>query len=104
MTTIHLQKPFLLCGAVSASLATFAVESSAQARAGLESPLSHAVAEALRSPFHGDHLPHGLRDSRLLLSATVHPSGVSGHAGRMHRKQRHPLPRTTRGRSAKCSC
>ena len=93
-----LRMPGFLFGAVSASLATFAVESSAQARAGLESPLSHAVAEALRSPFHGDHLPHGLRESRLLLSATVHPSGVSSHAGPAA-SQTAPSPATDDARS-----
>jgi len=59
MTTIHLRKPVFLFGAVSVTSATLAVETSAQSRPTPERPLSDAMAEVLRSPFHGDHAPSG---------------------------------------------
>lgn len=59
MTTIHLRKPVLLVGAVSVTAATLAAETSAQSRPTAELFLSDAMAEALRTPFHGDHAPSG---------------------------------------------
>ena len=59
MTTIHLRKPVLLFGVFAASAATLAAETSAQSRPTPERPLSDAVAEVLRSPFHGGHAPSG---------------------------------------------
>lgn len=59
MTTIHLRKPVLLFGAVSVTAATLAVETAAQSRPTPELFLSDAMAEALRSPLHGDHAPSG---------------------------------------------
>lgn len=59
MTTIHLRKPVLFFGVLAASLATLAAETSAQSRPTPERALSDAMAEVLRSPFHGDHAPSG---------------------------------------------
>ena len=77
MTTIRLRKPVLLSGAVSVSLA-LAVETSAQSRPAPEHPLSNAMAEALRSPFHSDHVPPGSPGRDLLPSSTSSPRGPSG--------------------------
>ena len=62
MTTVYPGKPVLLISAISASLATLAVEGSAQPRSAPESTLSDAVAEALQGPFHGDDAPRARRN------------------------------------------
>ena len=59
MTTNHLSRPVFLFGAVAVAAATLAAETSAQSRPTPERPLSDAMAEALRSPFRGDHAPSG---------------------------------------------
>ena len=81
MATIHLRKPILLSGAVSVSLATLAVETSAQSRPTPERPLSDAMAEALRGPFHGDLAPPGSPGHDLLLSSTASPRGLADRVG-----------------------
>ena len=81
MTTIHLRKPFLLCGGVSVLLAALAIETSAQARAALESPLSHAVGKALRSPFHSYYAPPGSPGRGLVPSSTASPLELPGLVG-----------------------
>lgn len=81
MTTIHLRKPILLLGAVSALLATLAVEVSAQTRSTPGHLLSDAMAEALQSPFHGDRAPPGSPGHDLLPSSTAYPHALAGRAG-----------------------
>ena len=81
MTTVHFRKPVLFFGAISASFATLAVETSAQPRSAPERPLSDAVSEALRSPFHADHAAPGPRGQRLLLPVAGSLLALPTHIG-----------------------
>ena len=58
-----------------------AAETTAQPRSGPGWPLSHAVAQALLSPFHGGHAPGEQRDPRSRLSAAGSAAGSPDHAG-----------------------
>ena len=60
MNTVGCRKLVLFFGALSASFAALAAEAAAQPRSAPERPLSDAVSEALRSPFHSDHALSGL--------------------------------------------
>ena len=71
MTTSHPRKPFHLLGALSVSIAALAAETAAQSRPTPARPVSDAIAEVLRGPFHVERAP-----------ATVHgriltPSGAA---------------------------
>lgn len=81
MATIHLRKPILTLGCSFGVVATLAVETSAQSRPTPERPLSDAMAEALRGPFHGDLAPPGSPGHDLLLSSTVSPLGLADRVG-----------------------
>jgi hypothetical protein len=70
MTTIHPRNPVRFIGALSVSIAALAAETSAQSRPTPAHPVSDAIAEVLRGPFHVERPP-----------ATVHarfltPSGA----------------------------
>ena len=81
MATIHLRKPILTLGCSFGVVATLAVETSAQSRPTPERPLSDAMAEVLRGPFHGDLAPPGSPGHDLLLSSTVSPRGLADRVG-----------------------
>jgi len=55
------------------ALAPLAADTSAQSRSTPKRPLSEAVAEVLRSPFHGNRAPLGLGGSGLLLPTVAYP-------------------------------
>ena len=57
MTTIHPRNPVHLIGALSVSIAALAAESSAQSRPTPAHPVSDAIAEVLRGPFHVERAP-----------------------------------------------
>lgn len=67
----------ILVTAISVMLATLATESLAQSRSTPERPLSDAIAEVLRSPFHGNPTPRGVR-GRNLLPAAGYPNAANG--------------------------
>ena len=74
MSSKRSNKSAILCTAISVMLATLAAETSAQAGSTPARQLSDAVAEVLRSPFHGDKAPLGLGGSGLLLPVVAYPS------------------------------
>ena len=80
MTIVHPRNPFLFIGAISVSLAALAAETSAQSRSTPGRQLSDAVAEVLRSPFHGDQAPPGLSGHGLLRPVVTSPFAVA-HVG-----------------------
>ena len=65
MTTSHPRKPFHLLGAVSVSIAALAAETSAQSRPTPAHPVSDAIAEVLRGPFHVERAPTTVHGSFL---------------------------------------
>lgn len=83
MATIRLRRHTILRGsALWASLAAFfSVEAAAQPWPTPERPLSEAVAEALRSPFHSGHAAAGPGGGRLLVAAAA--PALHLHAGPM---------------------
>ena len=68
----------ILVTAISVMLATLATETAAQSRSTPERPLSDAIAEVLRSPFHGDATPRGVRGRNLLPPAAGYPNAANG--------------------------
>ncbi len=88
MTTIHLRKPVLLFGVLAAGSAALAAETSAQSRPTPERPLSGAMAEVLRGPFHGDHAPSGSPGHVLLPD----PVGVAASPAEQPPGARIPAP------------
>ena len=78
MKSAHLRRPSILLGALLVGLAGFSPETSAQSRPTPERPLSDAVAEVLRSPFHAHHVPLGLGGQGLLLPAVAYGSATQG--------------------------
>ena len=78
MKAAHLRGSSILLGALLVGLAGFAAETSAQSRPTPKRPLSDAVAEVLRSPFHVHRAPLGPPGQGLLLSAVGYPSAAQG--------------------------
>ncbi len=78
MNSRHSNKLIPLLTALSVMLATLAAETSAQSRSTPERPLSDAITEVLRSPFHEDRPPLGLVGRRPLLPVFAHPTTAHG--------------------------
>ena len=76
MTTFHFRKSIVFLSVVVGSVAALATEGSAQSRSKPLRPLSDAVAEALRSPFHQDPAPPGPRGPGLLLPVVGYPTAA----------------------------
>lgn len=68
----------ILVTAISVMLATFTPETAAQSRSTPERLLSDAIAEVLRSPFHGDATPRAVRGRNLLPPAAGYPNAANG--------------------------
>lgn len=75
----------ILVTAISVVLASLAPESSAQSR-----PLSDAIAEVLRSPFHRHATPLAARGHRLLPPAAAYPHAAHGRVGPAHSRSAGP--------------
>ena len=78
MSSKRSNKSAILCTVISVMLATLAAETSAQAGSTPARQLSEAVAEVLRSPFHGNHAPPGLGGSGLPMPTVAYPRGAQG--------------------------
>lgn len=78
MISAHSIRWLLLSCALLLALGPLAVETSAQSRSTPKRPLSDAVAEVLRSPFHGDRASLGQPGQGFLLSAAGYPSATQG--------------------------
>lgn len=78
MTTFHFRKPIALLAVLAGSVAALAPETSAQSRSTSERPLSDAVTEVLRSPFHADRPPLGVVGQRLLMPRAPYPAAAQG--------------------------
>ena len=74
MSSKRSNKSAILYTVISVMLATLAAETSAQAGSTPARQLSDAVAEVLRSPFHGDRAVLGLGGSGFLLPVVAYPS------------------------------
>lgn len=74
----HLWKHMFFFAVLSARWAAFPVETLAQPRSQPESPLTGAIAEVLRSPFHGGR---ELPSPRLPLLPVAPPTDLPGHVG-----------------------
>ena len=78
MISAHSIRWLLFSCALLLALAPLAAETSAQSRSTPKRPLSDAVAEVLRSPFHDYRAPLGLGGSGLLLPTVAYPRGAQG--------------------------
>ena len=87
MKSVHLRGSFILLGVLSVGFAGFSVETSAQSRSTPERSLSDAVAEVLRSPFHGNRTTVGLVGQSLLLPAVGYANAGEGRATSLSRSE-----------------
>ena len=79
MKSAHVRQAFFFC-ALPVSFAALAIETSAQSRSSPARQLSDAVAEVLRSPFHGHRALHGLGGPGRLLPTVGFPNAGEGRA------------------------
>ncbi len=87
MKSVHLRGSFILLGVLLVGFAGFSIETSAQSRSTPERPLSEAVAEVLRSPFHVHRTTVGLGGQSLLLPAVGYANAGEGRATSLSRSE-----------------
>ena len=76
MKSAHLRRLFVVLGALQAAAAALAIEVSAQSQSRPGRPLSDAITEVLRSPFHEDRVRLGGGGQGLLLPVVAYPTAA----------------------------